>query len=124
MLYAGRVSGCVSPHHISFLPLPPERHSKPLCRTTLLSIRGLTPALCPQVVRHLLDHGGRVNCRSAFGRTALWCASCGGHTALVDLLLSRGADPWLVQDTGWTPLMAAAFQGHAPATRRLLLHKV
>ena len=37
------------------------------------------------------------------GRTALWHAAAGGHTAVVALLLSRGADPMLPDAEGRLP---------------------
>lgn len=97
-----------------------------------------------EIVKRLLDHG------AASPNTALAHAALGGHQAVVDFLLSRGATDlntallWAAsqgqdhlvtfllakgthievksQDQGWTPLCAAANNGHA-GTVRLLLEK-
>jgi ankyrin repeat protein len=58
-------------------------------------------------VRRLLDLGLPVDATDAQHCTALLRAAGGGHRALVDLLLARGADVSLAARTGATPLSAA-----------------
>ena len=41
---------------------------------------------------------------------ALFTATLKGHKKVVQLLLGEGADPNLVNEMGWTPLMMAAYQ--------------
>jgi ankyrin repeat protein len=52
--------------------------------------------------------------------TALTAAIQSSNTALVRLLLERGASPDLVTSQGVTPLMAAAREGHEGVVRMLL----
>jgi ankyrin repeat protein len=74
------------------------------------------------MVRWLLDHGAAVNNASHGNRiTALWTASCRGHTPVVWLLLGRGADP-AIADESWNPLMYASRFGHLEVARLLLGH--
>ena len=42
----------------------------------------------------------------------LHTAAARGHTAFVDLLLKRGANPTAIDDQGKTPLVRAKEQGH------------
>ncbi|MBK9670413.1 MAG: ankyrin repeat domain-containing protein [Thermomonas sp.] len=58
-------------------------------------------------VRRLLDLGLPVDAVDSQGCSALLRAAGGGHRALVDLLLARGANPALAAHTGATPLSAA-----------------
>ena len=58
-------------------------------------------------VRRLLDIGMPVDAVDSQGCSALLRAAGGGHRALVELLLSRGAQPGLAANTGATPLSAA-----------------
>ena len=58
-------------------------------------------------VRRLLDLGLPVNGTDSQGCSALLRAAGGGHRALVELLLARGADPARAANTGATPLSAA-----------------
>ncbi|RZA19210.1 MAG: hypothetical protein EOP93_09395, partial [Lysobacteraceae bacterium] len=58
-------------------------------------------------VRRLLDLGLPVDAVDSQGCSALLRAAGGGHRALVDLLLARGANPGLAANTGATPLSAA-----------------
>ena len=54
------------------------------------------------------------------GCSALLRAAGGGHRAVVDLLLARGADPQLAAHSGATPLSAAVSMRHAEIVDRLI----
>ncbi|WP_342317226.1 ankyrin repeat domain-containing protein [Lysobacter sp. FW306-1B-D06B] len=71
-------------------------------------------------VRRLLDLGLPVDAADAQGCTALLRAAGGGHRAVVDLLLARGADPERTANSGATPLSAAVSMRHAEIVDRLL----
>nr|WP_246189316.1 ankyrin repeat domain-containing protein [Pseudoxanthomonas kalamensis] len=58
-------------------------------------------------VRRLLELGFAVDAVDAQGCTALLRAAGGGHRAIVDFLLARGADSQHAANTGATPLSAA-----------------
>jgi hypothetical protein len=70
-----------------------------------------------------LDGGGHVDAPKndeGLGWTMLMVASMHGHTALVDLLLARGASVDVQTGGGCTALMIAAVHGHPTIVRRLL----
>lgn len=71
-------------------------------------------------VRRLLDLGLPVDATDTQGCTALLRAAGGGHRAVVDLLLARGADPQRTAHSGATPLSAAVSMRHAEIVDRLL----
>ncbi len=71
-------------------------------------------------VRRLLDLGLPVNAVDSQGCSALLRAAGGGHRALVELLLARGADPALAANTGATPLSAAVSMRQLEIVERLL----
>jgi ankyrin repeat protein len=71
-------------------------------------------------VRRLLDFGLPVDAVDSQGCSALLRAAGGGHRALVDLLLARGANPGLAANTGATPLSAAVSMRQAEIVDRLL----
>src|SRR5690606_6495349 len=71
-------------------------------------------------VRRLIDLGLEVDSVDAQGCTALLRACGGGHRAVVELLLARGADPQHVAHTGATPLSAAVSMRHGELVERLL----
>ncbi|TDK27153.1 hypothetical protein E2F46_02765 [Luteimonas aestuarii] len=71
-------------------------------------------------VRRLLDLGFAVDAVDSQGCTALLRACGGGHRAVVELLLARGADPQHVAHTGATPLSAAVSMRHGDLVDRLL----
>ncbi|ATD66755.1 hypothetical protein CNR27_04260 [Luteimonas chenhongjianii] len=71
-------------------------------------------------VRRLLDLGFPVDTADGQGCTALLRAAGGGHRAVVDLLLARGADPARPAQSGATPLSAAVSMRHADVVDRLL----
>lgn len=70
------------------------------------------------LVRRLLDRGVEVNTTDVEGRTPGWWAAAGGHTAVLQLLLEKGAEPDAMGG-GQTPLCVAASQGHAAVVRML-----
>lgn len=71
-------------------------------------------------VRRLLDLGLAVDALDGQGCSALLRAAGGGHRAVVDLLLARGADVGLAADSGATPLSAAASMRHLDILDHLL----
>jgi len=71
-------------------------------------------------VRRLVDLGLPVDATDSQGCTALLRAAGGGHRAVVDLLLARGADPERTANSGATPLSAAVSMRHADIVDRLL----
>ncbi|MHC4192428.1 MAG: ankyrin repeat domain-containing protein, partial [Planctomycetota bacterium] len=72
-------------------------------------------------VKALLDAGADVNEKNATGMTALYAAAVGGHKKVVELLLSKGADPntWVGNQT---ILFWAAGRGHKETVEALLAH--
>ncbi|MDH5831621.1 ankyrin repeat domain-containing protein [Luteimonas sp. M1R5S18] len=71
-------------------------------------------------VRRLIDLGLPVEAVDGQGCTALLRACGGGHPAVVDLLLARGAQPQHVAHTGATPLSAAVSVRQIEIVDRLL----
>lgn len=71
-------------------------------------------------VRRLLDLGLPVDAVDAQGCSALLRAAGGGHRAVVDLLLARGADFELAAHSGATPMSAAVSMRHAGIVDRLV----
>ncbi|HJW44897.1 MAG TPA: ankyrin repeat domain-containing protein, partial [Lysobacter sp.] len=71
-------------------------------------------------VRRLLDLGLPVDAADSQGCSALLRAAGGGHRAVVDLLLTRGADPQLAANSGATPLSAAVSMRHVDIVDRLI----
>jgi len=57
------------------------------------------------------------------GATALWCAAGAGHQAIVQSLVSAGADVNHVTKTNSTPLRAACFEGRLDIVRFLCENK-
>ncbi|MBK8269553.1 MAG: ankyrin repeat domain-containing protein [Planctomycetes bacterium] len=74
-----------------------------------------------EMSRVLISKGARVGIRNDFGETPLYLASKEGHVGMIRLLLSHSAD---INETpkkgGFTPLMAAAFNGHNEAGQMLV----
>jgi len=64
-----------------------------------------------EVVRYLIEAGGKVDAASANGTTALMMAVRGGHAATVDLLLAKGADVNHRNDNGASALAWATRGG-------------
>ncbi len=74
-----------------------------------------------QVVNFLLDHGADINLVSG-GDTALNAATAHGNKAMVELLLSRGADVNARVTTGGTVLHTAVENGFQAVAETLLQH--
>ncbi len=74
------------------------------------------------VVRLLIEHHANVHVRStnAMANQPLHAAIAGRQRDTIELLLEYSADVNAAQHGGWTPLMAAAQQGDADLTVRLL----
>lgn len=75
-------------------------------------------------VRKLLDLGLAIDARDQQGCSALLRAAGGGHQALLELLLSRGADASLPAFNFATPLSAAIVARRDRAIDRLIEHGV
>lgn len=73
-----------------------------------------------EVVSYLLDSKADVNAISSSQLTALSAAAKQKHGKLVELLLSRGANPNMADAAGGTPLMDLAWQGDLPGVNALL----
>lgn len=71
-------------------------------------------------VRRLLDLGMPIDTLDAQGCTALLRAAGGGHRAVVELLLARGANARMAAHTGATPLSAAVSMRQIDIVQRLL----
>ncbi|CAM9324312.1 unnamed protein product [Scytosiphon promiscuus] len=56
------------------------------------------------------------------GWTLLRCAARQGHSSVVSVLLSKGADPSRVSETGFSPLHESALSGHLTVTKMLAEH--
>ncbi|TXH70070.1 MAG: hypothetical protein E6Q88_08675 [Lysobacteraceae bacterium] len=90
--------------------------------------RALRPADLPlaaiagdaDAVRRLIELGMPIDTVDAQGCSALLRAAGGGHRAVVDVLLSLGADPRLAARTGATPLSAAVSMRQLEIVERLL----
>ncbi|MGY4517466.1 ankyrin repeat domain-containing protein [Lysobacter sp. HA18] len=75
-------------------------------------------------VRRLLDLELPVDAVDRQGCSALLRAAGGGHRAVVELLLQRGADPGLAAQSGATPLSAAVSMRHIDIVDRLVASRV
>jgi uncharacterized protein len=97
----------------------------------LFSADGWTPLhlaaafATPEAVRTLLEHGAKVNqiSKNAQRNAALHaCLALSKNSAIVELLLTRGADPELQQAGGFTPLIQAAVANRRDLVDLLLSH--
>lgn len=78
------------------------------------------------LVLALQARGVSINAKAAHETSsrssALNTAANTGRTDAVEMLLSLGADPNIMEDSGWTPLLGAADEGHADIVKLLLEH--
>ncbi|KAF8243183.1 ankyrin, partial [Wilcoxina mikolae CBS 423.85] len=68
----------------------------------------------------LLDAGSEVDGRDSKGSTPLYMASCRGHTAVVQFLLSRHADIHTTAMNNHIAFHIASFNGHLSTVQLLL----
>lgn len=69
----------------------------------------------------LIESGATINARTASGKTPLMIASLLGHTEIVNLLMTAGADPYIrSSDHSFTALMYACANGKLEAVRALV----
>ena len=73
-------------------------------------------------VERLLSSGTKPSACDAVGYTALHYAARNGHLGIVDLLLEAGADVNAAA-CSFTPLLRAAFMGHADVVARLIARR-
>lgn len=74
----------------------------------------------PNVVRNALAAGARIECRDAYGRSALLLAVLGDHVETAQLLIEHGADPNAVDDRLDTPWLATGTTGSVAMLETLL----
>ncbi|RDW90052.1 uncharacterized protein DSM5745_01827 [Aspergillus mulundensis] len=98
--------------------VPPDLTDDSVQQTALhvAALRGFD-----DIVGILIDSGCSVNAQDAQGLTALACAAL-GHLDIVQLLLSRGADPNIVSENMETSLCMASLSGNIDIVRCLLDH--
>lgn len=78
----------------------------------------------PEKVKLLLARGADVNAQANDGRTVLYLAAAQRNSsAVLDLLLDKGAKTELATSNGRTPLMAAATNGEVAMMRKLIDRK-
>lgn len=68
----------------------------------------------------LLDGGANVNIKDRYNNTALHWACAGGHTAIVQLLLTKWVNIHAQNNDGYTPLMLTTTKGNAEIFSMLL----
>jgi ankyrin repeat protein len=73
------------------------------------------------VVKTLLDAGAPVNGSDCWNRTALFTVAIGGETDIMELLLSRGAQPNLYETYQGDTLLIAAAQSNRPDELTMLV---
>ncbi|KFY32192.1 hypothetical protein V493_00428 [Pseudogymnoascus sp. VKM F-4281 (FW-2241)] len=76
-------------------------------------------------IESLLAQGANVNGRNEHGQTSLICASIGGHSAAIEVLLSAGADHRACDEgrKGKPPLFHVVDSGSRAAVEMLLKHR-
>jgi len=72
------------------------------------------------IVALLLQHGAKIDGTPELFSTPLMFAAHSRDTAMLELLLSKGAEPGVRNSRGWNALHAAAFQSSLPAIKALL----
>jgi ankyrin repeat protein len=77
------------------------------------------PNKATELARRLLAAGANPNARQEGGYVPLHEGALNGNLALVELLLTHGADPTLANDQGVTALELARGKGHAAVVSRL-----
>ncbi|NMF90330.1 ankyrin repeat domain-containing protein [Aromatoleum petrolei] len=133
-VYASRQEGEGLERQLELVQLLLDKGAQLEARTRSMSDWQPTPLLlalhkpAPELALYLIERGADVNAASGDrsgieGQTALMLAAAGGHAALVDALLAKGATLGARNGRGETALMAAA-GGHgstqAAIARRLL----
>lgn len=94
---------------------PPPAAAAPPSAYVVLQLAG---AGCAPALRSLIGaYPTLARCRDEGGRTPLHVAAAEGHAAIVDLLLSHGADAHAADALGRTPLGEARRAGRVPALR-------
>jgi len=73
-----------------------------------------------EVACYLLDQGADIDAIDSTGETALHWACTRGYLGMVEVLVSRGANPALADCIEWTPLIGAAYSGHMAVVGHLL----
>lgn len=68
----------------------------------------------------LLDHGSNIDAACDDGTTILSTVVCNGLYGIAEILLKRGASPYIASNNNWTPMLLAATSGAAPNVRLLL----
>lgn len=69
-----------------------------------------------------LDHHGHEIDYTYSGQTPLMHAVLGGHHHSVEHLLNKGADIWITEQDGYSPIHGATFAGHPDITKKLIDH--
>lgn len=64
-----------------------------------------------EVARQLAAHGGKLNAQNGAGMTPLAVAAASGHAFIARALINLGADPWITDKRGRSPLTWAAERG-------------
>jgi ankyrin repeat protein len=75
-------------------------------------------------VKQLLAEGAKVDYIDKFGRTTCHMAAILGRTAIMELLITHGADFNNDKDDGWTPCHCAAYNGRLDTLKVLISHNV
>ena len=89
----------VSVHAIN----PADGHGNGGNTALWFTAQGSSPGTVP-LARLLLDHGAKIDARCERGTTAFFLAVSWMHMELVQFLVSRGADPFIENVDGETPL--------------------
>jgi hypothetical protein len=89
--------------------------SPPLGAETIqdMSLRAAIHDGRTQEAIRLLEQGADVNGRTSGGYTPLMIAAGVGNEEMVRLLLARGADPGLLNDSGWSAAYLARINNHS-----------